>query len=143
MLALDLRDAGGRQPSALALISPVADLTGELASGYRGPDPVLRRSWVSDGARAYLAGADATALSPLQRDLRGLPPLHVQLAGDERLRPEGERLVDALRTAGNDVDSEVLHGLWHDAQVQADLVPGAAAGLRRLGRWISATVDPR
>lgn len=137
MLALDLRDAGGQQPTALALISPVADLSGRSASSYRGPDPLLRRSWVRDGARAYLAGADAAALSPLNRDLHGLPRLHVQLAGDERLRPEGERLVAALRAAGNDVHDEVLPGLWHDVQLQADLVPEAAEALRRLGSAVA------
>lgn len=142
MLALDLRDAGAQQPSALVLISPVADLTGESAVAYRGPDPLLRRSWVCDGARAYLCGADPAALSPLRRDLSGLPPVHVQLAGDERLRPGGEQLVAALGEAGTDVADELLPGLWHDVQLQADLVPEAAAALHRLGRalsWRSAT----
>jgi monoterpene epsilon-lactone hydrolase len=60
----------------------------------------------------------------------------VQVAEHERLRPEGEQLAAALKAAGVPVTDEVLPRLWHDAHLQADLVPEAAAAVARAGRWL-------
>jgi acetyl esterase/lipase len=136
LLAQALRDEGASLPAALALISPVVDLTLAASEAYTGPDPVLRRSWVRGGTGAFVGALDARALSPLHQSLHGLPPVLVHLASDERLRPEGEQLVTALRTAGGRVTAETLPRLWHDVQLQADLVPEAAAAVRRLGDWL-------
>lgn len=138
LLALRLRDAGAPLPDALLLVSPVTDLTGATSLSWTGSDPLLRRSWVRDGAAAYAGGADPRALSPLHADLTGLPPTMVQLSEHERLRPEGEALVEQLRSVGVEVTSERLDDLWHDAHLQADLVPEAADAVRRLGAWASA-----
>jgi monoterpene epsilon-lactone hydrolase len=136
LLAQQLRDDGSPLPAALVLVSPVADLTLVDSDAYRGPDPVLRRSWVRDGVAAFVGDADPRALSPLHRPLHGLPAVLVHVSAHERLRPEGERLVAALRAAGTDVECELLPGLWHDVHLQADLVPEAAAAVRRIGAWL-------
>ena len=138
MLALRRRDAGRPLPEALALLSPIADLTLRTAEGYRGRDVLLRRSWVRAGRDAYVGAADPERLSPLAQDLTGLPPVLVQAAEHERLRPEAEQLASALRASGVDVTSEVLPDLWHDAHVQAHLVPAAADAVARAGRWLRA-----
>lgn len=137
LLALRRRDDGRRAPAALGLVSPVCDLTLASSLGYDGADPLLRRGWVRQGVDAFVGGSDAASLSPLSRPLHGLPPTYVQLAEHERLRPEGEQLAEALRQAGVDVRCEVLAGLWHDAQLQAQLVPEAADAVDRLGRWLA------
>ena len=99
---------------------------------------MLRRSWLRGGSAAFVGAADARALSPLHQDLSGLPPVLVQLSEHERLRPEGEALVEGLRAAGVEVTGEVLADLWHDAHLQADLVPEAADAVTRLGAWALA-----
>ncbi|MCW2683421.1 MAG: hypothetical protein JWP33_1334 [Blastococcus sp.] len=136
LLALRLRDAGGQVPPALALISPVTDLTLASSDAYRGLDAVVRRSWLRRGTRAFVGSADAARISPLTATLSGLPPVRVQVADRERLRAEGVELGDRLRSAGVDVQVEVLRGLWHDAHLQAHLVPEAAAAVRDLGEWL-------
>jgi cation diffusion facilitator CzcD-associated flavoprotein CzcO len=138
MLALRRRDAGRPQPAALGLVSPLVDLTLASSGAYRGQDIVLRHDWVRSGSTAFAAGHDPRALSPLHLALHDLPPALVQVAEHERLRLEGELLVDALRDAGGQVELELLDGLWHDVHLQADLVGGAAAAVSRLGRWLSA-----
>jgi epsilon-lactone hydrolase len=138
LLALRRRDEGRALPTALGLVSPVADLTLALSRAWTGDDPLLRPSWVEDGVRAYLAGADAEALSPLSADLTGLPPTLVQVSEHERLRPEGERLAARLREAGVPGDLQLLPQLWHDPHVQAHLVPEAAEAVAVLGRWLRA-----
>jgi acetyl esterase/lipase len=136
LLAQALRDDGAQLPRGLALVSPVVDFTQALSAAYPGADVVLREGWVREGTRAFLGGADAAATSPLARGLHDLPPVLVQTSSDERLGPEGARLVEGLRAAGTDVSAEVLPGLWHDVHLQADLVPEAAAAIQRIGAWV-------
>ena len=135
LLALDLRDAGN-PPPALALVSPVTDLTLAISDRYTGVDAVVRRDWLRSGARAFVGSADAAALSPLAAPLAGLPPVRVQVAGPERLRAEGEELTTRLGEAGVDVDLEVLPRVWHDVHLLAHLVPEGAAAVAGLGRWL-------
>lgn len=136
LLALRRRDEGAAGPAALALISPVADLTLADALAYRGPDAMLRPSWVRQGRDAFVGAIDPRSISPLHRDLRGLPPVLLHVSEHERLRPEGERLAETLRDAGVDVTYELLPDVWHDVHVHAHLVPEGADAVRRMGRWL-------
>jgi len=121
--ALALLLARQRRPAALALVSPMADLTLESASQWTGDDPLIRTAWLQQGVRAY--GVPAQQLRP-QADG---PPLLVHVSEHERLRPEGERL------GGEQVR---LPGLWHDVHLQAALLPEAAEAVASMGRWLQA-----
>ncbi len=136
LMALRLRDGGAPLPAALALVSPVTDLTLARSDAFRGVDAVVRRRWLRHGVRSFVGAADAEALSPLTGRLTGLPPVLVQVAGRERLRAEGEHLAARLRAEGVDVDLEVLPRLWHDTHMLAHLVPEGADALGRIGRWL-------
>jgi monoterpene epsilon-lactone hydrolase len=137
LMALRLRDAGEPMPPALALVSPVTDLTLERSSAFRGVDAVVRGGWLRDGVNSFVGAADPAELSPLTAKLAGLPPVLLQVAGRERLRVEGEQLAERLRADGVEVQLEVLQPLWHDAHMLAHLVPEAAAAVRRLGDHLS------
>ena len=128
--ALALLLARRREVAALGLVCPFVDLTVETAAGYDGDDALLRASWLRAGARAYAAD-----VSPLA-DLGGLPPVLVQVSEHDRLRPEGERLVERLTAAGTPAELQLLPGLWHDAHVLAHLVPDAARAVDDLGHWL-------
>jgi epsilon-lactone hydrolase len=140
LLALRLRD-DGTPPPALALVSPVTDLTLGRSEAYPRVDAVVRRDWLRSGSRAFVGRADAAGLSPLSASLAGLPPVRIQVAARERLRAEGEELAVRLRTAGVDADIEVLPRLWHDVHLLAHLVPEGAAAVGRLGRWLGARLS--
>lgn len=120
--ALALLLAARRRPAALALVSPMADLTLEAATGWSGDDPLIRSAWLQQGVRAF--GVPAQQL----RAPDGVPLL-VHVSEHERLRPEGERL------GGEQV---LLPGLWHDVHLQAALLPEAAAAVASIGRWLRA-----
>lgn len=135
LAAVRLRDEGRPLPYALGLVSPVADLTGRASAAWEGPDPLLRASWLRQGVEAW-AGERAAALSPLHSDLTGLPPVLVHVCSDERLLPEGEALVDALRAAGVDAVARRFDGLWHDVHVQAGQTARATAAVVELGTWL-------
>lgn len=137
LLALRLRDSGV-EPSGLALVSPVTDLTLRRSDAFGGRDAVVRRDWLRQGVRDFLGTADPTAVSPLGAKLAGLPPVRVHVAAQERLRAEGEELAERLRAAGVDVGIQVLPALWHDVHLLAHLVPEGAAAVRELGLWLRA-----
>ncbi len=121
--ALALLLARRRRPAALALVSPMVDLTLESSTRWQGDDPLLRPAWLQQGVRAF-------GVPPQQLHAQaGGPPLLVHLSEHERLRPEGERL------GGEQV---LLPGVWHDVHLQCALLPQAAEAVASMGRWLKA-----
>lgn len=136
--ALALLLARSRRPTALALISPVTDLTGATSAAWTGDDVLVRQDWLEQGVTAFLGGADARALSPLLGDLPDLPPVLVHVAEHERLRREGELLVERVVAAGGSAELVLLPELWHDAHLFSHLVTPAAEATAVMGRWLGA-----
>ncbi|WP_433153074.1 alpha/beta hydrolase fold domain-containing protein [Actinomadura nitritigenes] len=70
--------------------------------------------WYAVGALAavFLGGADPKDpfAGPLHADLRGLPPIYVQVGGDETLLGESLQLEETARRAGADVRADVFIG---------------------------------
>ncbi len=96
---LALRDASQTLPAAAYVMSPWVDLTCAGASFDSRADvdlEVSRRSLLRMAGQ-YLNGHDATdpAASPLFADLRGLPPLLVQVGGCEALLDDAVALARA------------------------------------------------
>jgi acetyl esterase/lipase len=101
-------------------------------------DPMVQKEYLDEIARAYLNGADPRTplAAPLYADLRGLPPLLIQVGAAETL------LDDSVRVAGRagaadvavtlEVWPEMIH-VWHLFH------PQLAAGRRALagaGRFL-------
>lgn len=138
-LAARLRDAGGPVPTALALVSPWADLTLE-GVGEDPRDPLLTRAWLLACASRY-AGPDGPSpedpgLSPLHGDLGGLPPTIVHGAEQEILLADVERLARALERAGTPVTYRRLDGVWHVVHLQAGSLAPATEAVADLGRFL-------
>jgi len=136
------REAGGPQPAGLLLASPWTDLAFEspsfTAAEARDPwmsGPRLRRS-----AGLYLGDADPhdPRASPVHADLRGLPPMLVQVGGDEVLLDDAVRLADRARAAGVPVELEVAPGMWHVWHLFAPRLPEGQAAIDRAGAWLRA-----
>lgn len=138
-LAMRLRDAGGPTPTALALVSPWADLTLDgVTEDLR--DPLLTRAWLQACASRY-AGPDGPplddpGLSPLHGDLAGLPPTLVHGAEQEILLGDVERLVRALERAGTPTTYRRLDGVWHVVHLQAGSLAPATDAVADLGRFL-------
>lgn len=102
--AVMARDRGGPAPAAQLLLYPViaADFDTEsyrlFGRGYYNPKPALQWYWdcyvPARGDRAH------PYASPLNADLRGLPPAVVVVAGHDPLRDEGLAYGAALTAAG-------------------------------------------
>ena len=117
---LALRDRGLPRPAGGACISPWVDLTcsGATYATKAAVDPIVTRESVEMMAQAYAGAGDPKAplLSPLYADLRGLPPLLVQVGSDEVLLDDSLGLGERARAAGVDVTVEewpaMIH-VWH------------------------------
>lgn len=138
--ALALRDAGQPLPAALALISPLVDLTlsGQSVASERAADAMLTRSWLAWCARGYLAGrpADAPACSPLFADLAGLPPMLIQAGTHEILLSDAERLAERARAAGVDTRLSVYEGFGHAFQLHAGTLRASDAAIAEIAEFL-------
>jgi phosphinothricin tripeptide acetyl hydrolase len=117
---LAARDAGEPLPAAGAFMSPWFDLTCETGThrALAERDPVLNSDDLRRMARLYLGGADPRhpLASPAFADLRGLPPLLVQVGSEEILLDEARAFARSAGAAGVWVRLEewpdMVH-VWH------------------------------
>jgi acetyl esterase/lipase len=139
-----LRDAGDPLPAAGVCLSPWVDLacSGESMHTKAAVDPMVQRDRLLRMAEAYLGGGDARAplASPLYADLRGLPPLLVQVGTRETLLDDSTRLASRARAAGVDVVLEPWDDMIHVWQAFAPLLPEADRAVARIGEWVRGRV---
>lgn len=128
-LALSLAlGAGGDDrpaPAGLLLFSPHVDLVGTDADDHHTPDRPsdLDRAgarWLVDAYRGSRA-VDDPGLSPAWADLRGTPPLLIQVGTRDTSLEQGVRLARRARAAGVAVTLDVWDGLWHTWHYHRDL----------------------
>jgi acetyl esterase/lipase len=140
--ALRLRELGEPLPAALALFSPWVD----LGAPDRGPEPagevMVSLPWVNECARAYLGGKDAAdpLASPINGDLRGLPPVLVQVGQDEILLQDSRRLHEALGAAAVEVSLQEYPRRWHVFQSNAGVLADADRALESAAAFICSSM---
>lgn len=136
-----LRDEGRPAPAAGVLISPWTDLaiSGESITTRATLDPMITSgTGVGNMASLYLNGVNAKTplASPLYADLRGLPPLLIQVGTSEVLFDDASRFDAAARTAGVDVTFEAWNGMVHVWHLFAGLVPEGQEAIERIGAFV-------
>ena len=103
-LMISLRDRGEDLPKAAALFSPATDFAGTGASFQENSrrDPMFRPEILERLRSAYLGNADPMnpLVSPLYANLKGLPPLFIEVGESEVLRDDAVRLAERARNAG-------------------------------------------
>lgn len=75
-------------------------------------------------------------ISPIYADLRGIPPLLIQVGSDEILLDDSTRMARAAAAAGVRVSLQVYSQLWHVFHFNAKLMPEAKAAIAELGAFI-------
>lgn len=135
---LGIKDRGMPLPDAVVALSPATDLTwrGESLTTHALADPALNAILMPLITNVYLQGreeAGAPLVSPLFGDLRGLPPLLLQVGDAEILLSDSTRFADRARAAGVDVELEVYPHMPHVFQGFAPFLPEAVGALERIG----------
>lgn len=139
---LALRDAGEPLPAAAVCISPWTDMTGSGDSirTKAEEDPMVSPASLSTHAKNYLGGADPKTplASPLFADLKGLPPLLVQVGTAEVLLDDSRRLAERARAAGVDVTLEEGEDMIHVWHWFAPMAPEGGEAIDRMGAYLKA-----
>jgi len=76
-------------------------------------------------------------VSPVNADLRGLPPIYIQAGGGEILLASIQQLATEGKRQGADISLEVWADMNHDFQAFGYDVPQSAEALRRFGEVIA------
>ncbi|WP_329127158.1 alpha/beta hydrolase [Streptomyces sp. NBC_01465] len=143
-LLLAIRDAGLPQPSSATVMSPWADLalTGSTLAARADDDPALTPRALRTRAADYLAGADPRTplASPLHGDLRGLPPLLIQVGGREILLDDALRLATHAAHADVPVTLRTFPGAPHVFQGFAAMADEAAQALDQAAAFVTSHV---
>ncbi|HXW17093.1 MAG TPA: alpha/beta hydrolase [Candidatus Acidoferrales bacterium] len=136
---VSLRDAGVPLPSGAVCISPWIDLecTGATMETKAEVDPLCTKESLLKEAAVYLAGENARhpLASPFYADLRGLPPLLIQVGSEETLLEDGHRLERRAKSAGVAVELQVFEGMPHVWHVFASYLPEAQEAIDRIGEF--------
>jgi acetyl esterase/lipase len=136
---LKLRDDSLPLPAAAVALSPWTDLalTGASLKLNARSDPMLNVEHLPMLAQEYLAGADPRLpyISPLYGDLAGLPPVLLQVGGDEILRDDAVRMHERLRDAGCQSELEVWPRMPHVWHAFAPVLPEARRAIASIGAF--------
>jgi epsilon-lactone hydrolase len=136
-----LRDAQEELPACAWLISPWTDLTlsGSTLTSKDAVDPLMHKQYLNELADAYLpAGIDRRdpRVSPLYADLRGFPPMLIQVGSAETLLDDATRFAAVAGAADVPVTLEIWPHMIHAWPLwNAHLEPGRRA-LANAGAFI-------
>jgi monoterpene epsilon-lactone hydrolase len=142
---LAARDAGLPLPAGLVAFSGWFDLTlsGPSLTGKESVDPVFDAADIREYAGTYLPdGADARhpLASPMLGDLRGLPPLLLQVGSHEVLLDDSTRLATRAAAADVEVTLETYPGSAHVFQHGHATEPTAARAMDSAAAFLARRV---
>lgn len=133
-----LRAAGVDLPETAVLISPAVNLA---SSGSRETN--AQKDWLTKEGldllkKAYLQKHDPKdpLVSPTYGDLRGLPPLFVQVGAHEALLDDVSDFVRKAKEAGVDVTFDVWEDMFHCWQIFSSVLPEGQQAIDTIGAYI-------
>ena len=132
-------------PACAVAISPWADLSqgGESYRARAKRDPMVGKEGLDTMAAAYLAGRDAKTplASPLFADLKGLPPLLIQVGTEEALHDDSMQLKTHAESAGVDVSAESWSGMVHVWHIFHPLLSEGRDAIARIGSFVKTHIE--
>ena len=140
-LAVRLRDSGRTAPACVVAFSPWTDLAGRSPSVHGNAErcAMFYPENIRDFAAAALGDAapDAPSVSPVYADLRGLPPVLMQVGSTELLLDDARRVHERIDAAGGRCTFSVYDDVPHAWQMLVPFVPEATASLREAAAFIT------
>jgi len=141
------RNAGLPLPAGGAALSPWANLehTGASIDNRDGLDPQASREGLTLLAKAFLNGVapnDPDA-SPVFADVRGLPPILVQIGENEVMLSDAMRLATHLGENRVRVSLEVWPGMFHVWHLFAAILPEAMQAVKNATLFLEQAMGDR
>jgi acetyl esterase/lipase len=141
-----LRASGDEKPACAWLVSPWTDLTmsGSTMASKDAADPLIHKPYLEELATAYLPATldrKDPRVSPLFADLRGFPPVLLQVGSDETLLDDAVRFAAAAGAADVAVTLEIWPRMIHAWPLWNARVEAGRRALARAGAFISAALS--
>jgi epsilon-lactone hydrolase len=144
--ALRLRAARDPLPGCLWLSSPWVDLAlrDDSLRTKAATDPLIQRLYLAELVTAYLNGVDPQEplASPLHADLRGLPPILIQVGSEETLLDDVVRMASATDSAGVNVTLRIWPAMIHAWHLFFPQLAAGRAALAEAGSFVDAHLAP-
>jgi monoterpene epsilon-lactone hydrolase len=137
-LMLTLREQGEPLPAGAVFLCPGVDPSGNtILNRVVDPDPA-QVAQLERVAGAYLAGhpPDDPIVNALVADLTGLPPILVQAATGDLIRPDAEAFATRAAAHGVDARLELYPAETHVFHVFWSFLPEAADALQSAGAFV-------
>jgi epsilon-lactone hydrolase len=142
--AMSLRDSGVELPACLWCSSPWMDLENSGASMITKAsiDPLIQQPYLQELATLYLNGADPRLplVSPLHADLRGLPPMLIQVGSAETLLDDAIRLAGVAGAADVNVTLQVWPDMIHAWHLFYQQLAAGRRALAAVGTFVRAMI---
>ncbi len=139
-----LRQKGLPLPACAIAISPWCDLSqgGEAYRARARRDPIVKKEGLDAMATAYLGGADPKTplASPAFADLKGLPPLLIQVGTGEALYDDALTLKTRAEAEGVDVSFESWGGMVHVWHIFHPILSEGRDAIARIGRFLKGHI---
>lgn len=139
VLAQRLRDRQQPLPHKLGLLAPALDATfkNPKIPSVAAKDPMLSLSLLKKAAELWSGDCplDDPMLSPINADLSGLPPMHLQIGTADILWPDCQLFRDKAHRAGAQLDyleAEAMVHVW----TAAPMLPEARRAVKALVQFI-------
>ena len=138
---LRLREQGLKLPAATMPLSPWLDMDGGGATfeTNRQTDVLVAREMVQGMAAAFLGpngNKQDPLANPLHADLRGLPPVYIQVGGYETLLSDSQALAEAIRRADGEIKIDIVPEMQHVFHLLAGVAPEADEAIAKLAAWV-------
>ncbi|HEX2885253.1 alpha/beta hydrolase [Vineibacter terrae] len=137
---VNLRDRKLGLPGCAVMISPWVDLEGigNSITARAAQDPMVQKAGLLWMAGMYLGGKEARTplAAPLYADLKGLPPILVQVGTAETLLDDATRIAEKLHTSGVEVRLAVWPNMLHVFPLFAPILSEGRDGCVEIGTFI-------
>jgi len=137
---VELRDQGEPLPAGAVCLSPWTDLEGlgESMKTKAKEDPWISGDSTGEIAKLYLGNADPRnpLASPLHANLKGLPPILIQVGTSEVLLDDSVRFANQAKKVGVKVNLEIWEDMIHVFQAFATYLPEGREAIDHIGKFI-------
>jgi acetyl esterase/lipase len=127
-------------PAGAVMFSPWTDLA--MTGAYWGTEKAvfLDQEWCRKMAKAYAAKTDLKhpLVSPVYADLKGLPPLLIQVGTNEALLDDSTRLAKRAHQAGVRVKLQLYKDMWHVFQGFSTKLPESRNAFREMDKFLQS-----
>ncbi len=124
------------------LLSPWTDLTlsGDSVHSKKDVDPLIQPHLLEIFSKRYYGNEDPKnpLISPLFADVKGFPPVLIQVGGNEVLLDDATRMAQKLNKASVKVKLDIFENMMHVWQFFGGIMPEANRAIDEIGEFVKS-----